>query len=95
MDSKGLKFSRLDMRGLKFYLPDLRGLKICERDMRGTKMSLGVRKINLRKLSQSSKGSKKFWPKPKNDSDPVSGLENDQPLKVNNEREIYILRYQL
>ena len=51
-------------------------------------MSLGVRKINLRKLSQSSKGSKKFWPKPKNDSDLVSGLENDQPQKVNDEREI-------
>ena len=50
---------------------------------------MNLRKLRGTKISgQSSKGSEKFWPKPKNDSDPVSGLENDQPLKVNNQHEI-------
>ena len=74
---RGLKLRYANIRGLKIWVPEIRGTKTGLRGMKNSSRNLRGTKIS----GQSCKGSEKFWPKHKNDSDPVSGLENDQLLK--------------
>ena len=71
-----LKLCYANIRGLKIWVPEIRGMKTGLRGMKNSSRNLRGTKIS----GQSCKGSERFWPKPENDSDRVSGLKDDQPL---------------